>query len=68
VLKRDWSRPASRDEVERRASGRRRYNAERQERAAFRRLEVLQLLRENGGLDYRVQARIARRLRCRRPR
>ena len=56
-----WSTPTSSAEAFRRASGRRAYNALRRDLAAFRRLDVAQLLFKYGGLPG-VQARIAREL------
>ena len=46
----------------RRAAGRNRYNAERRERAMFRRYEIAMILRDHGGIPYGIQARIARQL------
>ncbi len=56
-----WGMPATWDEVCRRASGRRRYNADRKLQAQMRRLEVASLMQRWGG-GHGVQARIARHL------
>jgi hypothetical protein len=45
-----WGEPVSGDEAARRAGGRRRYNAWRKFRAEYRRMELVRLLRVQGGL------------------
>jgi hypothetical protein len=61
VRKTFWSQPTSWAEVKRRAAGRAKYNKVRQVRAAWRRRDVLTLLREIGW-SYGSQAAIARQL------
>ena len=56
-----WSAPVSPDTAYRRASGRRRYHAQRRTDRFFRRLLVLDRLRDEG-LRYGAQARWAREL------
>jgi DNA invertase Pin-like site-specific DNA recombinase len=57
-----WAAPTGRDEVCRRASGRRHYNAVRRFRAVFRRLQVVRLLGAYGLTRRGSQAKIAREL------
>ena len=60
---RPWSELTSRDEVCRRAAGRRHYNSVRRFQAAIRRREVARLLCVQGGLTERgTQANLARQL------
>src|SRR5690242_5238513 len=54
----NWSAPVSDDEAHRRVAGRRHYNSWRRDCAAFRRLEVMQLLGKYGW-RHGVAARIA---------
>ncbi len=56
-----WSKPVSRDEANRRASGRRQYNSVRQCQAAMRRVEVAYMLISYGPFRG-AQASVARRL------
>ena len=56
-----WSAITSTSEANRRAAGRRHYNAQRQFSADFRRIEVQSLIREYG-FGHGVMARIAREL------
>jgi hypothetical protein len=59
----NWSAPTDPDVVNRRAGGRRRYNAWRAFRAEYRRTQVAALLDVKGGMSVRgTQAEIARRL------
>ena len=58
-----WSESTSRDEVCRRAAGRRHYNSVRRFRATARRAEVMRLLCVQGSMFERgTQARLARQL------
>jgi hypothetical protein len=61
-----WSNYAPPSEVNRRAGGRRHYNSVRAFRVAFRRLQVVRLLRTTRGRGFigkhGVQAQIARKL------
>lgn len=61
MSKTSWSAPVSPDEANRRASGRRRYHAKRRIDRFFRRLKVLDRLRDEG-LRFGAQARWAREL------
>ena len=61
-MRNTWSTPTDFDTVCRRAAGRRRYNAVRQFRAAYRQVEVIRLLRQYGLFTHGTQARIAREL------
>jgi DNA-binding MarR family transcriptional regulator len=58
----NWSAQTDWETVCRRASARRRWNSLRAFRAAQRRMQVVELLIELGGLQRGVQAEIARRL------
>jgi len=58
----NWTALTTLDEVRRRAGGRNRYNSLRRDMAAFRRLDVIRLVRRFHGLRRGVQARIAREL------
>lgn len=58
----NWGARVSRDEMQRRAAGRRRYNAVRRFRRTLRRAEVAERLARCGGLRRGVLARIAAEL------
>lgn len=60
-MQENWSAPTSWDEVCKRASGRRHYNAIRQFRAVFRRRKVARLWLAYGG-EWGCQRRIAEEL------
>jgi hypothetical protein len=58
-----WSAPTSNDAAARRAGGRRRFNAERQLAASYRREEVYTVLWREGKLHERgIRVRLAERL------
>jgi hypothetical protein len=58
----NWQARVSDEEMQRRASGRRRWNSLRRFLADQRRRQVLELMRELGGLERGVQTRIAEAL------
>lgn len=56
-----WDTPAGDSEAARRAGGRRKYNSTRRINQALRRMEVLKLWKQDGGLvDYGFQSKAAR--------